>query len=568
MEPIASPPAAQTARKPVVIFAALAFVLALRLLHFSSAPQSPLSYQPGPDESYYLRFGQAVASGTGAEAPEFTFMDPGYGYLIGAIFKITGVNVFVIYLLQALLDTVTAYGLLTIGRLLGRPRAGLYGALLYAVTATAIMFCATLLKETSVAAYLTWWVVAALGVMRSERQRSWLAFGVLCGIGMALRSTLSLLALFGLLLPALVGRSWAASATQGGMLVVGLALALVPWSVRNHQACGGVSPLPHNGGIVLHQAYNIDNPLSAIWIPTFVNYSEPGEIWRGYAAEAAARAGHALSPPEVDRYWRDAAFDFMREHPAAVLRDIVRKGFMFIADTEVPSNRSSIEERMFSPLLHVLPPPALWLVSMGLAGLIGLALQDRRWVVLAVPIAVSWATMALFLAEDRFRFHAMPTLALCSGIFIEEVVRRTRVRGPALGGLALLIGATSVYLGSRFPAPPVRWDHIVWGYIKMGRLADARTLAARVSSEQPDNGPIMEARGYVAAMTQDYGEAVASYSRAVELRPRSYLAHYNLAKALLKTGDKSRAAEEARAAMRLNPSPDSKALLTEIEAAP
>jgi predicted Zn-dependent protease len=114
----------------------------------------------------------------------------------------------------------------------------------------------------------------------------------------------------------------------------------------------------------------------------------------------------------------------------------------------------------------------------------------------------------------------------------------------------------------------VRWDHIVWGYIKMGRLADARTLAARVSSEQPDNGPIMEARGYVAAMTQDYGEAVASYSRAVELRPRSYLAHYNLAKALLKTGDKSRAAEEARAAMRLNPSPDSKALLTEIEAAP
>jgi len=580
LPPVAQPTTleAQTALRPVVIFAVLAFVLALRLIHLAGAPQSPLNYQPGPDENYYLRFGQAVASGTGADAPEFTFMDPGYGYLLGAIFKITGANVFVVYLLQTLLDTATAYGVLTIGRLLGRPRAGLYGALLYAVTATAIMFSATLLKETSVAAWLTWWVVAALGVFQSERRRTWLAFGVLCGVGIALRSTLSVLALLGIVLPKIAGRSWAGGAAQAGMLVAGLALALAPWSLRNYQAHGGLSPLPHNGGIVLHQAYNIDNPRSAIWIPAFVNYSDPGEIWRGYAAEAAARTGHPLSPPEVDQYWRGQAFDFMREHPAAVLADIVRKGLMFLADTEVPNNRSSVEERMFSPLLKLLPPPALWLVSMGVAGLIWLALQDRRWIILAAPIALSWATMALFWAEDRFRFHSMPVLALCSGIFIDAAVRdvgryrQWRLRRPlalgALGGLAILLAATSLYLGGRFPPPTVRWDHVVWGYIKMGRLADARTLADRIALEQPDNGPIIEARGYLAVAAKDYGAAVASYSRAVELRPRSYLAHYNLAKALLMTGDKSNAVREARVALSLSPSAETKALLAQIEAAP
>jgi len=46
---------------PLVVFG----VLALRVMHFSSALQSPLSYQPGPDEDYYLRFGEAVASGHG-----------------------------------------------------------------------------------------------------------------------------------------------------------------------------------------------------------------------------------------------------------------------------------------------------------------------------------------------------------------------------------------------------------------------------------------------------------------------------------------------------------------------
>jgi 4-amino-4-deoxy-L-arabinose transferase-like glycosyltransferase len=169
-------------------------------MHFSSALQSPLSYQPGPDEDYYLRFGEAVASGRGADGPEFTFMDPGYGYLLGAVFKLVGVNPVALYLLQALLDTATVYGILVIGRLLGRHRAGLYGALLYGLTATAIMFCTTLLKEVWVASYVTWWVVAALALLRSERRLGWALFGVLCGIGIALRSTLLLFGLAALLL--------------------------------------------------------------------------------------------------------------------------------------------------------------------------------------------------------------------------------------------------------------------------------------------------------------------------------------------------------------------------------
>ena len=123
--------------KPLVVFAALAFVLALRLAHFSSAMLSPLPYQPGPDEDYYMRFGQAVASGHGQYTAEFTFMDPAYGYLLGAIFKITGVSVAAVYALQCLLDTFTAFGILTIGRQLGRPRAGLYGALKGEFTANA-----------------------------------------------------------------------------------------------------------------------------------------------------------------------------------------------------------------------------------------------------------------------------------------------------------------------------------------------------------------------------------------------------------------------------------------------
>jgi tetratricopeptide (TPR) repeat protein len=592
-------PKRESEPKPVFVFAVLAAVLALRILHLSSALKSPLSYQPGPDEDYYLRFGEAVAAGVGADAPEFTFMDPGYGYLLGGLFKLLGVNLFAVYLLQALLDTATAYGILTIGRMLELPRAGLLGALLYAVNATAIMFCATLLKETAVAAYLCWWVAGALAVYRSPSKLASLAFGAYCGVGVALRSTLSVLVLVALLVPALAGaarggavRGGAVRSTAGlaALFTAGLVLALAPWSLRNHRAFGSFSPLPHNGGIVLHQAYNVDNPQSAIWIPAFVNYSNPSEIWRGYAAQAQALAGRPLSPPEVDRYWRDQALGFMSEHPGAVAGEMAHKSLMFLADTEVPNNRSAVEERMFSPVLQLLPAPAIWLLSMGLAGLIWLARRDRRWVIVAAPIALSWATMTFFWAEDRFRFHCMPELALCSGLIIDELMRhagrywqRRRPGTPEEGtpdaggmaagvlgasGFAVAVAAVSLCLGSLFPPPPVRWDHIVWGYIKMGQLDQARSLAERIATLQPDNGPIMEARGYLAAADRNYADAVRSFSRAIALRPRSYLAHYNLAKAFLALGDKTQAAEEAKTCLDLNPSADARTLLAQIEATP
>jgi predicted Zn-dependent protease len=102
----------------------------------------------------------------------------------------------------------------------------------------------------------------------------------------------------------------------------------------------------------------------------------------------------------------------------------------------------------------------------------------------------------------------------------------------------------------------------------MGRLQDARTLAERVTREQPDNEPVLEALGYVAASAQKYDEAVQDFGRAVTLRPRSTVAHFNLAKALLSRGDRAQAAEEARIALSLDPTPETQALLQEIENPP
>jgi tetratricopeptide (TPR) repeat protein len=564
----------------IAVFGVLALVFAIRLAHLSSAMLSPLTYQLGPDEDYYRRFGEAVAAGHGQSSPEFTFMDPAYGYILGGIFKLVGVNAFVVYLLQVLLDTATAYGILTAGRLLGRPRAGLAGAVIYGLTSTAVMFCTSFLKEVWVSAYLTWWVVGALLVIRSERKWHWLLFGFYCGLGVGLRSTLLLLGLIAVSLPGL--RLWLrnhAPVVPGGWLsqwvtlavlaAAGMLVALLPWSLRNTLAGGGLSPLPNNGGIVLHQIYNERNPGAGMSIPEFVSYLHPSEIWRAYAAEADRRAGHTLAPPEVDRYWHGQAVQFIQQHPGQVAGDILRKGLGWLSATEFDSNRSDVAERMFSPVMAWLPPPAVWLLAMGLAGLVWLALQDRRWVVVAVPVVLAWLTMAVFFAESRFRFHAASMLALCSGFWIEQLVRQLRAAGrrqaAAFLGLAVAIGVTSVLLARQAPPAAVGWDRIAWGYIKMGRLPQAEELTRRMAKEEPNNAPILEALGYAAFASHQYGEAAAALQHAIELRPRSHVAHYDLARVYLALGDRGHAASEARIAVSLSPLPEYQALLSQIE---
>ena len=564
--------AAESNRGPLsrkVVFGVLALVLVVRMLQLVSALNSPLTYQPGPDEDYYRRFALAVVAGQGAaDSPEFTFMDPAYGYLLGGLFKLFGPNLFVIFLLQILLDTLTAYGIIRVGRILERPRAGLIGAALYGLTATAVMFCTTLLKEVWVTAYLTWWIVGALTVIRSQRKVHWLLFGVYCGLGVGFRSTLLTLTLAGALLPWLMSLELARS-RSAALVVLGSILAMLPWSIRNHNAYGGFSPLPHNGGIVLQQIYNDQNPRAEIWIPPFVTYLHPSEIWNGYAAEANRRLGYSASPGQIDAYWHDQGMAYIEQHPGAVAGDILRKSSGVLSSSELANNRSDTEERMFSTILAVLPQPAAWLLGMGLAGLVWLGRKDRRWLIVAVPIALAWLTMAVFFAESRFRFHAASMLALASGIWIDQVVQQIRAHEnkplAVYVPLAVVIVAISFVLGSLTPQPPIAWERIAWGYINMGRIHEAQALAERIARKQPENGAILEALGYTEAVQKQYTEAAQVLQRAVELRPRSHVAHFNLARVYLLLGDRQRAQVEATTAQELHPSPDYQALLAQIQ---
>ena len=124
--------------------------------------------------------------------------------------------------------------------------------------------------------------------------------------------------------------------------------------------------------------------------------------------------------------------------------------------------------------------------------------------------------------------------------------------------------SSSVLLAQHMTQPAVTWDRIVWGYIRMGKLGDAKALATKLAAEQPPAAPVQEALGYLAVADDDAAGAIEHYRLATQLRPDSHVAHYNLAKMLAKTGAMDDAASEAAAAVRIVPLPEYQALLAEL----
>jgi Flp pilus assembly protein TadD len=102
----------------------------------------------------------------------------------------------------------------------------------------------------------------------------------------------------------------------------------------------------------------------------------------------------------------------------------------------------------------------------------------------------------------------------------------------------------------------------------MGRVNQAQAVAERVAGEQPDNAPIFEALGYLSVLRKDYAEAARCYGRAVELRPRSDQAHFNLARSYLAENEREAALKQAQIALDLKEDPDYRALVEKLKSAP
>ena len=404
--------------------------------------------------------GRGFTLSAGATQPASNY-SPGLPLLAAGIYEATGgVHERTVRLVLALLGTLSVLFTYLIGRRLSGPGAGLIGAIAIAIYPALLEYQGMLMGEPLAAAILSGAVLAAFWASGPRHLASgscrgsggpaggprsvldpppprhplerWLLPGALFGLlalvrpeylGVALLVSLVVLAKE-------VKVQWRQSLAKAALLLAGVAVVVVPWTIRNAIALDRFVPISTGGGQVLFAGTYLpsDGDPEKVGAEVVAHHPElfgPGAVQNlrleQILARLAARrypgmeSDKALSRMGREQFWNDVS-----EEP------LEYAGFVATKVGRIWSHGPrDVMRQLGWELLH-------WaLVAFGLLGLAVLALR-RRWeaLLLATIFVAITALSALLVASPRRVLVMMPLVAALAGAGVVEAQTwlRQRVR--------------------------------------------------------------------------------------------------------------------------------------------
>jgi hypothetical protein len=221
---------------------------------------------------------------------------------------------------------------------------------------------------------------------------------------------------------------WRRSAARAALLLVGVAVVVVPWTVRNAIALDRFVPISTGGGQVLFAGTYLpsDGDPEKVGAEVVAHHPElfgPGAVQnlrleQILARLAAQRYPELESDKALSRMGREQLWDDVSEEPLEYAGFVATK----VARIWSHGPRDVMRQPGWE-LLH-------WaLVAFGLIGLVVLALQRRWEALLLATIFVSiTAVSALLVASPRRVLVMMPLLAALAGVGVVEAQAWIRQR--------------------------------------------------------------------------------------------------------------------------------------------
>jgi len=530
--------------------------LVLRMLYVHAQVGSdPWFVAPRLDGAAYLAWGRAWAEGRGVPAGAF-YLAPLYPWALALLFRLGGDAPATLYVVQQVLSVATA-GALAVA---GRPSVGSAGALASAVLflgyAPLEFFASRPLGETLALALL----VAALAIGLRASRVGWFGLaGLLVGAATLARPNLLL-----------VGLAWVAveaarrHTRRALWLVVGLALAILPVTVRNWVVSGHVVLVSSNAGITLYHG-NGPGARGVYHHPQgFPRGLETIEQQRADATRVArARTGRELDPVEADAWWAGEALRERVAHPAASAYLLWRRVLLLLDNYEfgldypprLDPNPWRLTWRLGGAGAMALVP---WALIVGLAGAAlvqhGVRGAGGAWTWTA--IAACAATPLVFFVSSRYRLPLAALLTLPAGAGLAGLVLGAPRRKAALG-LGLVVAAFSLAvptgtLAREEGAGAFSSRSIAWR--RAGRIAEAEADAREAVRRLPESAWLRYNLGVVLAQAHQAQEAEAEYRESLRLDPELAEASVNLGVMLFERGRFAEAAAILRAAVFHSPS--------------
>jgi 4-amino-4-deoxy-L-arabinose transferase-like glycosyltransferase len=423
------------ARLGAAVWLILLAALVLRLGFVAATPH----YKLVDDATDYDRHARSIAAGdgyadVGLPGRQSAFRPPGYTYLLGGVYALTGVEdrpeadrVLPGRIANALLGTlVVALIGVVAAQLWGRTPA-LVAMAGGAVYVPLILVGGSIMSEILFAALLLGALAAAIAHRRSAHRWRWaLLAGLLGGLTVLTRAN-ALVLLVPLAFAVWDARprfSWRALGPPVALGVVAL-LCVTPWTIRNANVFGQFVPVSTQLGSALAGTYNTEamadreNPASWRSLRRIEEYKYLTDQWR------------VISEAELERKLRAVSLDFIEAHPGYVLKVMwwdTRRAL------DLASWRWSLHT---ASTISVTPGWAgagvvcFWVFALlALAGACTVAARRTPWWVWAMPVLVYLGVVAMVFETPRYRTGIDPFVVMLAALAVVAAARRVRPSAP------------------------------------------------------------------------------------------------------------------------------------------
>lgn len=374
-----------------------------------------------------LERGDGFTLGPDATQPASNY-SPGVPLFVAGLYEVTGgVHERTARVVLALIGALSVLFTYLIGRRLSGPLAGLIGAGAIAIYPALLEYQGMLMGEPLAATLLSGGVLAALwaagpavpGAAAPSRSRArWLVPGVLFGALTLVRPEyLGVAVLVALVVLLRDGRrEWSRTLVQALFVLAGIALIVVPWTVRNAIALDRFVPVSTGGGQVLFAGTYLpsDGDPEKVGAEVVERHPElfgPGAVDRLRLEQILTRLAEQRYPGvEADkalaRMGREQLWDDVSEEPVEYAGFVATKVWRLWTHGQ----RAVMQEPGWKAFHWAL-------VLLGLVGLVVLVRQ-RRWeaLLLATIFVAITALSALLVASPRRVLVMMPLVAALAGV--------------------------------------------------------------------------------------------------------------------------------------------------------
>lgn len=375
-----------------------------------------------------LERGNGFTLGPDATQPATNY-SPGLPLFTGGLYALTGgVHERMARLVLAVLGTLAVLFAYLIGRRLSGPLAGLVGAAAVAIYPALLEYQGMLMSEPPAATLLSGAVLAMLWADR-RGPRGWLFPGLLLGaLALVRPEYLAISFPIAVVVFARRGRDgWRDGLGQASIMLIGLAIVVVPWTVRNEVALGRFVPISTGGGQVLFAGSYMPSGGDPERVGEEVLKRHP-ELRRRLPREPrleqvlAALAHQRYPDTEADaalaRMGRERLWDDVSERPVPYLGFLASKLWLIWGHGP--------RDVMHAPgwaVFHWL------LLALGLLGL-GVLGYRRRWeaLLLGTVLLAATAIGLLLVASPRRALVTLPLLAALAGTGINWLAWRVSRR--------------------------------------------------------------------------------------------------------------------------------------------